>query len=834
MLKTFGVRGNLLLSFVGISGFAVLTTGAAIYSFLVFQTLIDRITEQRMPIALAAQELSYRVERSLAKTPALLSANLPDERSQSWSKISLEIKAIDELLILLNNQGFASGTLNTMQNNLGLLRANLFTLYTLVGERIELTDRKESLLDQIRESQEEILVLLDNLGTSANNNVQRLRSAIKDDRIPLEDRSLAEKELSKSLLLLTSLQKTLLSMDEIYRIFFSLTVAETQEDIDLLELRMQWSLEALTTLSTAVEPQLSDLILGEIDRLKLFAEGENNMPSLRAHEISLISSSESVKQQNLSLSDELTKVVEVIVGDTQQDISSATLQARHVRKSSSVILILIASLSLASSVLIVWLYVGRNLITRLTALSSSMLAIANGNLRTPLPETISKDEIGHMAEALATFRDTAIEVEENNLRDIEQARRRLVDAIENSSEGFVFFDEKDRLVICNTRYRKLLHSGTDFEIQPGTKFETIVRTAAEKGHIVEAQGRVEEWVAERMALHQDPGEPRIQQRSGGQWILITERRTGDGGTVAIYSDITELKQREEELTRKSNALEQLSNQLAKYLSPQVYDSIFTGKQEVKLDSKRKRLTVFFSDIIDFTKTAERLESEDLTQLLNHYLTEMSEIALSHGATIDKYVGDSIVIFFGDPETRGVKQDAVACVTMAIAMRQRMKQLEEIWMESGLEKPLKCRMGINTGLCTVGNFGSEDRMDYTIIGSGVNLASRLEKACPPGEILISYETYAHVKDVIECLPVGEIESKGFSEPVSTHRVIDLYQNLAGEQKPIRAKFKHVRLDIDVGSMTSEERQETVAVLQDALERLTQIKEGRFNQVNHNRG
>lgn len=623
-------------------------------------------------------------------------------------------------------------------------------------------------------------------------------------------------------------------MDEIYRIFFSLTVAETQEDIDLLELRMQWSLEALTTLSTAVEPQLSDLILGEIDRLKLFAEGENNMPSLRAHEISLISSSESVKQQNLSLSDELTKVVEVIVGDTQQDISSATLQARHVRKSSSVILILIASLSLASSVLIVWLYVGRNLITRLTALSSSMLAIANGNLRTPLPETISKDEIGHMAEALATFRDTAIEVEENNLRDIEQARRRLVDAIENSSEGFVFFDEKDRLVICNTRYRKLLHSGTDFEIQPGTKFETIVRTAAEKGHIVEAQGRVEEWVAERMTLHQDPGEPRIQQRSGGQWILITERRTGDGGTVAIYSDITELKQREEELTKKSNALEQLSNQLAKYLSPQVYDSIFTGKQEVKLDSKRKRLTVFFSDIIDFTKTAERLESEDLTQLLNHYLTEMSEIALSHGATIDKYVGDSIVIFFGDPETRGVKQDAVACVTMAIAMRQRMKQLEEIWMESGLEKPLKCRMGINTGLCTVGNFGSEDRMDYTIIGSGVNLAARLEKACPPGEILISYETYAHVKDVIECLPVGEIESKGFSEPVSTHRVIDLYQNLAGEQKPIRAKFKHVRLDIDVGSMTSEERQETVAVLQEALERLTQIKEGRFNQVNHNRG
>lgn len=828
MFKTIGVRGNLLLSFIGISGFAVLTTGAAIYSFLVLQTLLDRITEQRMPMALTAQELSYRVERSLAKTPALLSANSQQERSQSWDRISIEIEAIDKLLLLPNSQGFASDTLNLLKNNLGLLRANLFTLYTLVGERIELAERKQLILDQMHKSQGEILIILNNWIASVDNNIQRLDSTIEDYRLSLEDRSVAEKELIESLTLFASLQKTLQSITEIYRILSDITIAETQEDIDLFELRMQLPLESLATLSAAAEPQLSLIIKAEIERLKLYDQGEENMPLLRAREIALISNGERVKSQNISLSNELTKVVEIIVRDSQQDISQATNQARDVRESSSIILIIIASMSLASSILIVWLYVGRNLITRLTALSSSMLAIAGGNLRTPLPEPSSSDEIGQMGEALVIFRDTAIEVEENNLRDIEAARRRLVDAIENSSEGFVFFDEMDRLVICNTRYRELLHQDSEFEIQPGTKFETIVRTAAQKGHIVEAQGRVKEWVAERMASHQDPGEPRIQQRSSGQWILITERRTGDGGTVAIYSDITDLKQREEELTRKSNTLEQLSNQLAKYLSPQVYDSIFSGKQEVKLDSRRKRLTVFFSDIIDFTKTTERLESEDLTQLLNHYLTEMSEIALAHGATIDKYVGDAIVIFFGDPETRGVKEDAVACVTMAIAMRQRMKELEKIWMKSGLEKPLKCRMGINTGLCTVGNFGSEDRMDYTIIGGGVNLAARLEKACPPGEILISYETYAHIRDVIECRPVGEIEAKGFTEPVSTHRVVDLYENLATEMQPIRADLTHVRLDIDVGSMTREERQEAVAVLREALERLSQMKEDHLNQ------
>ena len=107
-----------------------------------------------------------------------------------------------------------------------------------------------------------------------------------------------------------------------------------------------------------------------------------------------------------------------------------------------------------------------------------------------LPEPGSGDEIGRMAESLVVFRDTAIEIEENNLRDIETARRRLVDAIENSSEGFAFFDPDDRLVLCNTRYKELLYPNTDIDIEPGTAFETIIRGTAENGHIVDAEGRI--------------------------------------------------------------------------------------------------------------------------------------------------------------------------------------------------------------------------------------------------------------------------------------------------------------------------------------------------------
>src|SRR5262249_56521277 len=116
--------------------------------------------------------------------------------------------------------------------------------------------------------------------------------------------------------------------------------------------------------------------------------------------------------------------------------------------------------------------------------------------------------------------------------------------------------------------------------------------------------------------------------------MVSERRTEDGGTVSVYSDITELKQREQDLSDKSAALASLSSKLAKYLAPQVYDSIFTGQQDVKILSKRKNLTVSFSHLVGFTDIIDKKESEDLTQLLNTYLTEMSKIAAQYDATIN--------------------------------------------------------------------------------------------------------------------------------------------------------------------------------------------------------
>jgi class 3 adenylate cyclase len=297
------------------------------------------------------------------------------------------------------------------------------------------------------------------------------------------------------------------------------------------------------------------------------------------------------------------------------------------------------------------------------------------------------------------------------------------------------------------------------------------------------------------------------------------------GSLIHYMAV--IDQREAELAEKTHAMEQLSAQLAKYLSPQVYDSIFTGRQEVKVASSRKKLTIFFSDIAGFTEAADRLESEELSQLLNHYLTEMSRIALDHGATIDKYVGDAILAFFGDPETNGIKEDALDCVEMAIAMRERMHGLQEIWRDSGIEKPLQVRMGINTGFCTVGNFGSEDRLDYTIIGGAVNTASRLESLAAPGDILISYETFALVRDRIRCEEHGEIEVKGIAYPVATYKVADSYETLRRQERRVREDHPGVTLDLDLDAMTAADRGHAADILRRALEMVTSRDGGASN-------
>ena len=259
-------------------------------------------------------------------------------------------------------------------------------------------------------------------------------------------------------------------------------------------------------------------------------------------------------------------------------------------------------------------------------------------------------------------------------------------------------------------------------------------------------------------------------------------------------------------------IEKLAVKLSKYLSPQVYDSIFSGKQNVKIEAYRKKLTVFFSDIKGFTELTDRLEPEVLSALLNSYLNEMSNIALKYGGTIDKFVGDAILIFFGDPESKGDREDANACVLMALEMRERMKYLRKLWEDQGISKPLNIRIGINTGYCNVGNFGSEDRLDYTIIGGEVNLASRLETKADSGQILISHETYALIKKQIVCEKKEEINVKGIAHKIQTYQVIETKKDAKNKKNSFHEEYDGFSLAVD---LSRSEKKKVVSSLKRVL-------------------
>jgi adenylate cyclase len=683
IFKRFGVRASLFLAFVVISGFAVLATVAAMYSFQRVQTLFDKITEQRVPTALAAQELSSRVGMILAETPTLLAASTPLDRSQIWSRIGAEINAIDKLLVVLRDRGFPSETPASLNHVLVSLRSNLLSLNTLVGERIALAKIKAILLDEIIKEHEETMAVLEPWIINVNNDVLRQRTAVDDPSLSTADRSTSETELIASLTLLSSLQQILQSVTEIHASLLGAASAEKHERLDLLKIRTRWSIEALGTLATVVGTQPRQLILAELEYYRRFAEGENSMPLLRARELKLIDNAEAVQRENARLSREVTESVERVVRDTQLDISRATSQAHAVRTGISVTLILIVSLSLASSVLIVWLYVGRNLIARLTALSNSMMEIAGGNLGTPLPP-VDSDEIGRMAAALAVFRDTAVEVKDKNLREIAEARQRLVDAIESISEGFALYDKDDRLVLSNSRYRELMHPATDDISRPGTSFANIIRTAAESGLVSEAVGRIDDWVAQRLAQHRNPKGPHVQRRDKDRWIQISERKTADGSTVAVYTDISELKQHEAELSKlieelevardnameadrvKSKFLANMSHELRTPLNAilgyteLILDNIYgdvPGKiEEVleRLGKNGRHLLNLINDVLDFSK----IEAGQLNLSLNEYsmkevvqtvLTSVEALAMEKNLDLKVAVPEDLTKGMGDEQ-----------------------------------------------------------------------------------------------------------------------------------------------------------------------------------------
>ncbi|MBU1853138.1 MAG: adenylate/guanylate cyclase domain-containing protein [Candidatus Omnitrophica bacterium] len=217
----------------------------------------------------------------------------------------------------------------------------------------------------------------------------------------------------------------------------------------------------------------------------------------------------------------------------------------------------------------------------------------------------------------------------------------------------------------------------------------------------------------------------------------------------------------------------IRNAFGHYVSKNVMEEILKDPSKLKLGGERKELTVLFSDIRSFTTYSEKYQPEEVVAILNEYLDEMTKVILKHNGTLDKYVGDEIMAIFGAPAASVETDHAQRAVATALDMLKRLKELQEKWKTEGKES-LDIGIGINTGPMLVGNIGSTERMDYTVIGDAVNLGARIEALTRNynNHLIISEFTYAYVKDMVEVKQLDSVKVKGKEKPVMMYEVLNL--------------------------------------------------------------
>mgnify|MGYP005841858203 CR=1 FL=1 len=243
----------------------------------------------------------------------------------------------------------------------------------------------------------------------------------------------------------------------------------------------------------------------------------------------------------------------------------------------------------------------------------------------------------------------------------------------------------------------------------------------------------------------------------------------------------------------------LARRLARYLPPPVHRATFEGAGEHRSRSRRRWLTVCFADLAGFTALTDSAESEEVVAMLDDFYTAMAESALAHGGTLDKFIGDAVMVFFGDPATEGRHAEARACIRMAADMQHRFAELHRRWRAAGVVRELDLRVGVHSGWCTVGDFGHGTRMAYTVIGATVNAASRLEAAARPGQVLLSRSTWLLLGDLgSHCRRIGPVQAKGF------HRHIEAFAYLGPDAggAPLALQADGVSVRIELATVNPE--------------------------------
>jgi adenylate cyclase len=220
-----------------------------------------------------------------------------------------------------------------------------------------------------------------------------------------------------------------------------------------------------------------------------------------------------------------------------------------------------------------------------------------------------------------------------------------------------------------------------------------------------------------------------------------------------------------------------TGELKRFLPHQVAEGLLAGQLSMSEGFERRRLTLLFADMVGFTDLSDTLDPEELAEVLNEYLREMTAVTVRHGGNLDNYIGDGLMVLFGAPNRAEESDQAWAALQAAFAMKARAEELTASIRDRGIPADLRVRIGVNTGHCIVGVFGSDIMRAYKAVGFAVNVASRLQSEAEPGTVLAGFRTYALVKDRVQAKPREPLKLKGAARPVEAWEIVALTDGAA---------------------------------------------------------
>lgn len=644
-----GVRGRLLIAFFGISGFAIVVAAAALVSFSSVGQVLERITKTHVPAVIKTIEISRQAERIVSAAPTLLAAETEADRAVASKGIFAQLNMLNESLGKLRRQVNGSAAADILAPAIEKLAGNLLELDSTVTQRLGVTALKRSLLDRLSETDKAIQRVLAPSTMVLDAKFSRLYRQVNKPGKTEAEREKILKDLTELVAVTLPLQTAQSEAAKINDMLVFSALASSKPDIEALAFPLRRSQQNLARIQARLEGKNRQRLEPETDRIASLITGNEALPKTRIRELDLIVRGRDLVARNRALSAELTQIVNGLVVDTDNQITSIGQEAQNAQSIGSLVILLVSGLSLLSAGLVIWRYVSGNLLARITDLSDSMTSIAKGNLHAPLPAATDTDEIAQMASALRVFRDTAVEVHQSNLVEIRTARQRLHEAIGSLSQGFALFDRNEKLLICNARYREIMLGSSSADTYEGMPLQEIVETAAKSGRFDGANTDPAAWADEQIQRIRSCADTYNEQFDQDHWAQVSIRQADKVGTVIVYSDITEVKRISDELLVAKDDAEAANEAKSAFLASMSHEirtplngimgmsALLSG---TKLNSEQRdfastinqaaeTLLTIINDILDFSKVeAGAMDLEQVPIDLTETIESAAELLAS--------------------------------------------------------------------------------------------------------------------------------------------------------------------------------------------------------------